>query len=323
MKRFLYPVLAALLFTIAFASFASAQTIRKIVFFGDSLSDSGNNFIFTGQSTAKPYPIGPAAFSYNIGGHHFSNGATWAEQLSTMLHIPNSGHPSLRTPGVFTDYAVGDARSRAGAPTFPYFDLTTQVGDFLTDFGGKAPADALFVIWIGADDLEDALNALTADPSGATSLVILEDAIAAIEANIGRLYAAGGRMFLIANVPDLANTPYVQYLGANVDPAIPVIASEFTLGFDVELVAATGGLAGLPGMQYFRFFDVNALFSEVLAAPGKFKLINVTDRCTIPNVTGRAMCTDPGVYLFWDGTHPTTAAHGIVAAAALSILPPQ
>jgi phospholipase/lecithinase/hemolysin len=240
-----------------------------------------------------------------------------------MLHIPNSGHPSLRTPGVFTDYAVGDARGRAGAGSFPYFDLTTQVDDFLADFGGKAPANTLFVIWIGADDLEDALNALSADPSGATSLVILEDAIAAIETNIGRLYAAGGRMFLIADVPDLANTPYVRYLGANVDPAIPVIASEFTNGFDVELDAVTGGLAGLPGMQYFRFFDVNALFSEVLAAPGKFKLSNVTDRCTIPNVTGRAMCADPDAYLFWDGTHPTTAAHGIVAAAALSILPPQ
>ncbi len=99
MKRFLYPVFTLVLFSIAFVSFASAQTIRKIVYFGDSLSDSGNNFIFTGQSTLKPYPIGPAGFSYPIGGHQFSNGPTWAQQLADMLHIRDSGKPSPACAG--------------------------------------------------------------------------------------------------------------------------------------------------------------------------------------------------------------------------------
>lgn len=323
MRRLFAQVVVFALFAVAFASRATAQKIDRIAFFGDSLTDSGNNFIFTGQSTRMPFPVGPAAFSYDIGGHHYSNGQVWAEYLTSALQIPNSGKPSLRAAGgVFTNYAVGDARTRAGAPAFPFFDLTTQVSRFLSDFHGQVPANTLVVIWMGANDLDDALNALTTDPSGATSLVIAEDALAAIGTNLQTLYAAGARMFLIVDVPDLSKTPYVRFLGQS-DPTIPVIASEFSTGFNVELAAGTAPLGVLPGMQFFRFFDVDGLLNAVIASPSSFHLVNVTDRCTVPDVKGNAICDAPDTYLFWDGTHPTTAGHRIVAAAALSLLPPQ
>jgi phospholipase/lecithinase/hemolysin len=322
MNSFLHRVLTFAVLSIALASFASAQTIQKIVFFGDSLSDSGNNYIFTGQSTRQPFPL-ESTYSYDIGGHHYSNGATWAEEVSSALHILNSGKPSLRHPGVFTNYAVGEARSRPGSPIFPNFDLTTQVDDFLADFGGKAPAQTLFVIWIGGTDIQDALNALSVDPSGATSTVILEDALAAIGTNIATLYGAGAREFLIVSVPDLGKTPLARYLGTHENPLIPLLASQLTGEFDLGLEAGTAPLAGLPGMKYFQFFDVNALLDQVVASPGSFGLTDVVDSCTVPFVTAHAICTDPGSYLFWDGTHPTTAGHAIVASAVLSLLPPQ
>jgi phospholipase/lecithinase/hemolysin len=322
MNCFLHRVFTLAVLSIAFASFASAQTIQKIVFFGDSLSDSGNNYIFTGQSTQRPFPL-ESTFSYDIGGHHYSNGATWAEQVSSALHILNSGKPSLRHPGVFTNYAVGEARSRAGSPIFPNFDLTTQVDDFLADFGGKAPAQTLFVIWIGGTDIQDALNALSVDPSGATSTVILEDALAAIGTNIETLYGAGAREFLIVSVPDLGKSPLVRYLGTHEDPLIPLLASQLTGEFDLGLEAGTAPFAGLPGMKYFQFFDVNTLLDKAIASPGSFGLTDVVDSCTVPFVIAHAICTDPGSYLFWDGTHPTTAGHAIVAKAVLSLLPRQ
>jgi phospholipase/lecithinase/hemolysin len=322
MNSFLHRVFTLAVLSIAFASFASAQTIQKIVFFGDSLSDSGNNYIFTGQSTQRPFPL-ESTFSYDIGGHHYSNGATWAEQVSSALHILNSGKPSLRHPGVFTNYAVGEARSRSGSPIVPNFDLTTQVDDFLADFGGKAPAQTLFVIWIGGTDIQDALNALSVDPSGATSTVILEDALAAIRTNIETLYGAGAREFLIVSVPDLGKTPLVRYLGTHENPLIPLLASLVTGEFDLGLEAGTAPFAGLPGMKYFQFFDVNAVLDEVIASPGSFGLTDVVDSCTVPFVIAHAICTDPGSYLFWDGTHPTSAGHAIVAKAVLSLLPPQ
>src|SRR3989442_7005067 len=114
---------------------AFASDFAQIIFFGDSLSDPGNHFIAFGTTAHQPFAPIPDD-SYAIGGHHFSNGATWAEQLAQALHIPRSGSPALRAPGVFTNYAVGRARARPDAPVFRFYDLSTQVGLFLSDFGG-------------------------------------------------------------------------------------------------------------------------------------------------------------------------------------------
>lgn len=43
---------------------------------------------------------------------------------------------------------------------FAFYDLSTKVGRFLSDFGGHASAENMYVIWIGANDFDDALNAL-------------------------------------------------------------------------------------------------------------------------------------------------------------------
>jgi phospholipase/lecithinase/hemolysin len=323
MRRFLYQVLALALFSIAFVASASAQSIQRIVFFGDSLSDSGNNFILTGQSTRIPYPIGPASFSYDTGGHQYSNGMVWSQYVANALHLPHSGLPSLQSRnGDFTDYGVGEARSRTNAPAFPDFNLTAQVDIFLSDFDGTVPANTLVVIWIGANDLEDALNALSTDPSGGASENIIGEAVTVIFENMQVLYAHGAREFLIANIPDLSKTPYVRFLGQT-DPTIPTLAAQFTNEFNVALAGETEAFSAVPGLQFFHLFDVNALLNEVIAAPGGFHLLDATDRCTVPLVQEHAICNDPDSYLFWDATHPTTAGHRVIAAAVLSLLPPQ
>ncbi len=122
----------------------------ELVVFGDSLADGGNYFVQTGEHTMRPFEFVPSA-PYAIGGFHFSNGRTWVEQLARKLHDRKSGKPSLRVPGRFTNYAYGRARSRPGAATFPDFDLGTQVGLFLTDFGGIAPSGSTYVIGTGSN----------------------------------------------------------------------------------------------------------------------------------------------------------------------------
>jgi phospholipase/lecithinase/hemolysin len=305
--------------------YAAAQSIHRIIFFGDSLSDAGNHFIQFGTTSRQPFSVGPAVASYDIGGHHFSNGATWAEQLATALHVPNSGHPALRAPGVFTNYAVGRARSRPGAPEFSAFDLSTQVTLYLSNFGRASSTD-LFVIWIGANDVDDAVNALAADPTGATSANVIEAAITSVVINIGVLYGAGARMFLVANIPDFAKTPYVQFLGAYVNPKIPAVAALFTAFYDGALAEAVNQLTGalpLSQGQFITLLDVNDLFKRVLASPADFGISDVRNRCTTPGVIANAICSNPNAYLFWDGIHPTTRGHSAVAQQALSVLPAQ
>jgi phospholipase/lecithinase/hemolysin len=322
MRRLLYPVLTVALFWVAFVSVAAAQRIDKIAFFGDSLTDSGNNFILTGQSTTIPFPLTPAAYSYNIGGHQYSNGMVWSQYLAKDLGLPHSGLPRFQPPFTNTNYAMGEARSRPHASPSTISDLTQQVQIFITDTNGTVPPNTLIAIWIGANDLEDALDALKTDPSGGTSEVILQEATAAVLANLQDLYQRGARMFLIANIPDLSKTPYVRFLGLT-DPTIPPIVSQMTSEFNTALESVASGFSASPGLQYFRLFDANALLDLVISSPGEFHLLDAIDRCTVPLVKSNAICSMPDSYLFWDATHPTTAGHRLITGAVFDLLPPQ
>ena len=301
-------VLLALL-SLPLAPPAFASDFAQIVFFGDSLSDPGNHFIAFGTTARQPFVPIPD-FPYAIGGHHFSNAATWTEQLAQALLMPRSGSPALRAPGVFTNYAVGRARARPGAPAFRFYDLSTQVGLFLSDFGGHASPDNLYVIWIGANDLRDALEALPTDPSGATSVGIIQAAITAVAGNIEVLKAAGARTFLILDVPNPAITPFVRRLG----PGAQGVARFFTGVYNSALDEALTSLEA-PGIHFIRL-DVNALFDDI---PPE---LNVEDSCLTFGVVAGAICATPNSYVFWDGIHPTTTGHAILAEAALEALAP-
>src|SRR5437762_12424368 len=66
---------------------AEAQSrFSGIVVFGTSLSDSGNAFALVGDASTPPdFALSPLLIPsapYAKGGHHFSNGATWVEQLA-------------------------------------------------------------------------------------------------------------------------------------------------------------------------------------------------------------------------------------------------
>ena len=290
---------------------ARAADSRGIVFFGDSLSDPGNHYIAFGQVTRPPYqPV--AIYPYAMGGHHFSNGPTWAEDLTDELDTPVSGKPALREPGVFTNYAVGRARARPGAPVFADFDLGTQVGAFLTDFGGRAPSNRTYVIWIGANDLFDALEALQVDQTGTASMQIIQQAIGATAESMQLLWAVGAREFLVLNLADPALTPYVRSLG----PLAQGASTQLTAAYNGALAQVLTSLGALPQIQ-IRQFDVDAFLHTVASSPGRYGLRDVQHPCLTFGVATNAVCADPDRYLFWDGIHPTRAGHFLISSALL------
>jgi len=282
----------------------------ELVIFGDSLSDSGNFFIYSGEKSTRPFDLVPSA-PYAIGGFHFTNGRTWIEQVAKKLRNRRSSRPALRAPGRFTNYAYGRARSRAAAPTFPLFDLGTQVSLFLSDFGGNAPGDSTYVVWTGANDLQDALGALAQDPSGASSFAIIQTAITATANNIMALWGSGARTFLVPNAPNIAITPAVKAAGAQAQ----IAALQLSVGYNLGLAQALDGLEMLPGIKLIRL-DVFTILSDVVADPEAAGFTNVTDSCITPNVIRRARCRQPDEYLFWDGIHPTRAGHRHLAMFA-------
>jgi phospholipase/lecithinase/hemolysin len=311
--RVLATVVALFLLLATPTASLATDPVRRFIIFGDSLSDPGNYFLAFHQVSLRPFEPVPDA-PYAIGGLHFSNGRTWAERLTNDLHLTTSGLPALLEPRAFTNYAVGRARARADAPVFPFFDIATQVDRFLTDFGGHAPTKALYVIWIGANDLGDAL--LTASGGGDPTPVITE-AVLATGAAIGTLYAAGARRFLIFNLPNLALTPFVHTQG----PVAEFVADSLSTAYNDALTQALDDLENLqlPGLELIRF-DVNPIFNEILLNPQAFGLTNVEDSCLAFGVLINAICRRPNQYLFWDGIHPTTAGHDIIADAVREFL---
>ena len=300
------------LLSLSIAPGALAQDFNRVIVFGDSLSDSGNYFIAFHAIAQQPFAPDPDA-PYAIGGHHFSNGATWAERLTMALHTPTSGDPAFRSPGVFTNYAVGRSRARSGAPVFSTFDLNTQVQQFLWDFG-RAPSDDLYIVWIGSNDLNDALHALASDGSGAMSLAIISAAVDATASNIDALYRQGARTFLVPNLPNLAIIPLVR--GSGAEAAATLFSGTYNGLLDLALAGLT---ASNPQIRFIRL-DINALFNEIVADPAAAGLTDVEDACLTFGVIGGAICSTPNRFLFWDGIHPTTAGHAIIADAALAVL---
>lgn len=311
----LVAAVALLAFAIPSAAFAggdgpSKGPFNKIVVFGDSLSDPGNVFVVTGQVSLRPYAPFPSA-PYTIGGHHFTNGSTWVEDMSRDLGSPSGAGPALRVPHVYTNYAFGGARAGPGAGSGSP-NLTAQVGLYFGDFAGRADPSSLYVIWIGANDLFDALDALATDPSGATSLGIAQTAVASIAQNVVTLWGAGARTFLVLNEPDLAVTPAVLVQ----PPQVQVVAARLSAAYNAGLAKALAGLQlQLPQTQIVQL-DVFALLHAVIAAPQLYGFTNTTQPCLTFGVVAGAICPDAREHVFWDSIHPTVAVHRILADKA-------
>ena len=295
------------------ASPAAAGAPQRFVVFGDSLSDPGNAFVLVRDVEVPPFDNLIPDAPYARGALHFSDGATWVEQLSILDHALPSTGPALLNPAMFSNYAVGGARARHAG----FFDLSTQVGLFVNDFSGQTPTEALYVVFVGGNDVRDALAALARDPTFATSLGILNAALTAIRDNLLTLRAAGASSFFVVNAPDVGLAPAVRLLGPAAQGAATFLAAQFNAGLEAIL----NGLESGSGLNIVRF-DVFRVLNEIVAAPGAFGLTNVTQPCIAVDTKAQPFCANPGTFLFWDGIHPTVAGHRILAERARAALAP-
>ena len=311
--------LAAAAMLAATAVPAGAQApLSHIVVFGTSLSDSGNAFALRGAASTPPdYQLDPLLVPgapFARGGLHFSNGATWIEQLARSLGLAGSVRPAFASasPGS-TNYAVGGARAYADGNNV---NLGDQVQAFLTDARGLARSDALYVIEMGSNDIRDAIVAYQVGGSPAAQAVLAK-ALTAIAHNMQLLYGAGARHFLVWLPPNVALTPALRYLD-RVSPGVATLGTALTQAFNANLDDLLASLSALPDVRIQRL-NAYALLNSMVADPPTYHLTNVTAACVTPYVAPFE-CARPDEYLFWDGIHPTRAVHTIVAMAAALLL---
>ena len=191
------------------------------------------------------------------------------------------------------------------------FDLATQVSRYLDDFHGRAPSRALYIVFIGGNDLRDALEVA---PDFPTSFSILLDAVSTIEESIRRLAAEGAQTFLVANAPDLSLVPAVRLQGPLAQEAAKALSEFFNGNLEVMLqtLQADPDLALLT----LKRLDVFAFLTAVVQHPESFGLDDAVNPCITPGVLPNAICSHPDRFLFWDGIHPTRTGHRLLAIEA-------
>jgi phospholipase/lecithinase/hemolysin len=303
-------------------SIVSAGPFSSIIVIGDSLSDTGNVFRVTSALTPA-IPVSPPYFQ-----GHFANGFMWIEDLADALGLqitPSlAGGTNFAFGGAKTDFDVQALFQRDIGIIIP--SLRTQVTAYratlldptLTDPTRMhpAPADALYVVWGGANDLREAVQQGT---QGANPTQIASDAVGNIVDIIRTLQSFGAIYFLVPNLPNLGLTPQQVARGS----AAMQLGTALSTEFNRALESALQQLETAVPVEIARL-DIATHFQEVTANPQQFGVTNVTQACISgdPFAPG-TVCANPDSYIFWDAIgHPTAVAQALIADFALTALPP-
>jgi phospholipase/lecithinase/hemolysin len=297
---------AATAVVLACMSLTAAAGYTSLTVFGDSLSDGGNDFVFTGGN----FPPPPYA-------QRFSNGPTAVEVLAGSLGLPLT--PSLLGG---SNYAFGGAETGtgnylavspsvppvinfifSGPPNFPATGTLAQV----QSFAGAFSPQSLVVLWAGPNDLFTALA--TGNPPGS----VIGPAMQNLSAEVAMLYGAGARTILMPNMPDIGSTPF----GLNSGDAAGLTAFSFV--FDAFLDQTIDQLdLGLPGLDIIKF-DTFSVLDSLIANGAAFGFTNVTEPCF--DAAAQTLCANPDQYIFWDSVHPTARAHQFLGNAFAVAVP--
>ena len=265
-----------------------------LVVFGDSLSDNGNLFDLIGQP-APPAWEGRA-----------SNGPTYAEQLAKMLHMRlddrafAAAEASDASPPVLVDPA-GHALP---------INLSNQLAGYIADLHGhQAPHHTTALINIGSNDYQGFLQSnLPKNPL--TIQAEVQNVVGSIAQAIDTLTHAGVEKIVLFTLPDFGVTPAAQALD-------PLVAA-FAHALDVANNAALEQMAAShPNVEVVDIFQ---LTETIAADPHSFGFFATLNETWVSQLASSSHQFAPNEVAFFDGIHPTTAAHGILAAFADAVL---
>jgi len=294
--RRLLPALALVVAALASAP-ASAGPYNSFVVFGDSLSDSGNNAaagLYDPSQVVTGNTYVPSS-TYLAG--TYSNGPVWASDFAAMIGLPLA--PSL-VGG--TNFASGGATTGTpgpGAGGYP-FSLLVQSAQYLAATGNHASPDGLYVIAGGGNDARAALTAIGGGASIPGTILATATSFAAnVGSIVDALQAAGAQHIIVWDAPNLGVSPALLAAG----PATAGLATTLSASMNAALAARLAGEAGV------STFDIFGLGTQIAANPALFGFTNVTDAC------GAVVGANCSLYEYWDGIHPTAAAHRVIADA--------
>ena len=206
---------------------------NQLVVFGDSLSDNGNLYAGTsllGDPTPGPPNYATAEYTDGINSVPATSSplGLWIEQLAPGLNLPvpqpyAKGGPNYATASALT------GSNPAYSPLIPSIPWTTdQVNEFLK-LNPIAPANHLYVIWCGANDLLGGVS-----PSVAA---------ANIQGNIATLANAGAKYFLWVNLPPMGEVP--EAIGTSQRAALDAASVTYNTAMTAAIAQLTAAHPGI------------------------------------------------------------------------------
>ena len=281
---------------------SGSNPYSSLVIFGDSVSDSGNNALVIGaqnqtvtdNSYIPTFPYAP--------GTTYCNGYVWAYYAAQSLGV--SLVPSLQ--GGF-NYAYGGATTGiTGAGGFPP-SLLDQTTHYLSN--NTVSSSALYVIEGGGNDARAALGAIQANPGNAAQ--IIQDTAVSFASNVAtianELETGGAQHIIVWDTPNLGIAPAISTQGSLASSLASQLASQMN----------TALTTSLNGHTDVSIFDIFGLGTAISTNPAAYGFTNATD------AAGAVSGANPNDYAFWDGIHPTTAAHLVIADAFVAQAVPE
>jgi phospholipase/lecithinase/hemolysin len=300
--------------SVVFSQPASAANFNQVFVFGDSLSDTGNvanatNFIL------PPSPPPPQTSPYFQG--RFSNGPLWVDYLSqelglnpTLATSPNANTATQGVNFAFSGSTTGLNNAFPEIATLP--GVLAQVNLFTQSLQAnnqKADPNALYFVWGGGIDY------LFGNATNPTEVVgNLANAITS-------LTTAGAKNIGVFNLADLGTLPFITN-NPNNPPQLAAGLTALTQGHNAGLSNVTNALRSSTGANIFTV-DVNQLLTNISMNPQRFGFINVANACFLADFDqvragNFTLCSNPNNFLYYDGVHPTTRGHNLIALTALN-----
>lgn len=284
----------------------------RVVVFGDSLADSGNNALWIGADPGQVI-TGDAYFAMRpYASGRYSNGPVWAELFAERLGLSATASQAGGSNFANGGGATGQDGSGTPIPGFP-FSMRSQVNHYLATVplsGSVTPAQSLFVFSGGAVNVSHTMEAVAQNPNAASQL-IAEAAQRYAEdmgAMVDQLQAAGAQHILLLNVGDFGLTPRAQSYGASAAAA----ATGAAMAMNEALLLRMEDEAGV------QIFDLFGMLGQVVGHPDRYGLSNVNHACG----AAENRC-DPATALFYDGQHPTAFGHQLIANQVFAAAVPE
>lgn len=319
------------------------NAISNIVFFGDSLTDTGNMSRLTTDNLVVTVPTPDSGY-----GAAFSNGEVYAATLAEFLETNLAGFEGAdnraiggaHAAGTLTFQAYVDARVGAQLPPGAIYlpdadpddlatviDLSGQVGRYLAaPLAGDGVAVSIFA---GLNDYAE-FTPSSPEAALAEGTALVGAVVSSLLGSAAALAQSGAEAVILYSMPSFRLFPL-----SGLRPELLELGDQLVAGHNGALAAGAARLAAT-GVEVVTI-DMNRIGAEIMADPGTFGFRpEVFGQSVLLGTGGNpVLVPQPGGGFdaivppnpalvgvdhdqvgFWDLVHPTGALHGVWGAFA-------